>query len=279
MKNLLLFINMLLGFASIQAMAFAQIPNPGFENWTAGEPDGWRTDNVAQLVSVVQSPTAHSGNSSVRLQVFDEFGSLSCGGLWLDSTIALTVIPTALTGWYQFHPTGGETVQLEGSVSDPPINYATFYSQDFFPPASSWTPFSMPIDYAYTPVSPDSATFYFLMYCGPQSTLSSYLLLDDLAFEVIVGNETSNIAHLKTSTYPNPVTDELYVGFEVTTPSNGSIELMDINGHILQRKKFYASQPGWSAERFDTRGLTSGMYVALVKMGDRNSQARIQVVR
>lgn len=274
-KGILLLSLLLFG----RIFTFGQIPNPGFENWTAGEPDGWRTENFAQLISVVQSSNAHTGNSSVRLQVYDEFGSMSCGGLWLDNTIALTVIPSALTGWYQFNPTGGETIQLEGYVTDPPINGGTFYSQDFFPPAASWTPFSMPIDYSYTPVSPDSASFYFLMYCGPQSTLNTYLLLDDLAFDIIVGVAANDPTHLKTSSYPNPASEEIYIGFEAPAPDNVSIEILDLAGQVMAEREAKVTNIGWTAERFDTHNLAPGMYLVQVRMGEREAQLRIQVVR
>lgn len=153
------------------------------------------------------------------------------------------------------------------------------YSQDFFAPASSWTPFYIPFDYFYTPVAPDSAYFYFLMSCDQSATLNTYLLLDDLSFDVMVGSEESNPALLKTSTYPNPASDELHIGFEAPAPGTGTIKLMDMTGRMIEQREFKVRQAGWSAEHFDTRQFPAGMYLADVRIADRHAQLRVEILR
>jgi hypothetical protein len=41
------------------------IPNGGFENWTNGNPDNWRTNNAPSVyLPITQSSTAYSGSYS-----------------------------------------------------------------------------------------------------------------------------------------------------------------------------------------------------------------------
>ena len=51
----------------LRSVSEAQIPNAGFEQWTAGEPDGWKTSNAQGVaVPVTQSLMGHSGLFALR---------------------------------------------------------------------------------------------------------------------------------------------------------------------------------------------------------------------
>ena len=51
--------NILLAILCLTMTAVAQnpIPNPGFENWTEGQPDGWLTYNSPFATFITQSST------------------------------------------------------------------------------------------------------------------------------------------------------------------------------------------------------------------------------
>ena len=72
--NLIFLVAFICGFA---LTAHAQIPNPGFENWTSGNPDGWGTSNAfpAGMINVTQTTDCHSGSYAVRGDVINFFGT------------------------------------------------------------------------------------------------------------------------------------------------------------------------------------------------------------
>src|SRR4051812_246604 len=48
----------------------AQVPNGGFENWTGGNPDNWRTTNQTGVVTPVTAVSpSHSGNFALKGEV------------------------------------------------------------------------------------------------------------------------------------------------------------------------------------------------------------------
>jgi len=53
------------------ALAQNPIPNPGFEDWTSGEPDHWFTTNIAAQGTIVQSSDARSGNWAIEGNVVE----------------------------------------------------------------------------------------------------------------------------------------------------------------------------------------------------------------
>jgi len=96
---------------------FAQIPNPGFENWTGYTPDGWYANNLPTVwTTVYQSPTAHSGSSAARGEVVTYQGTPVAPYLQSGSNTGigfpLTTKPASFKGYYQFNSVGGDVFDV-----------------------------------------------------------------------------------------------------------------------------------------------------------------------
>jgi hypothetical protein len=119
MKNFLF----LASFLLYSCIAFAQIPNSGFENWTddgtTNEPDMWGTNNrtfinvaFSNYPFVVQdtaSANKHSGISSISINTVDVFGSVVPGAAVSNGTISLdpnfspqNPIPPIIVGGFSY---------------------------------------------------------------------------------------------------------------------------------------------------------------------------------
>jgi len=172
----------------VASVALAQIPNPGFENWTNGEPDGWATSNFLTWITITQSTTAHSGSSSARGAVI----SIGTGLPNLNPTMQtgpggrgfpLTTRYTTLSGYYQYTSAGGDkfavNVAFEGvDGSDAAVGAVEL------PAASSWTQFSVTINYQ-SGIAIDTGIVQILNAPpspGADVHVGSVFLVDDLSF-------------------------------------------------------------------------------------------------
>src|SRR5512135_2793755 len=96
----------------IPILAFGQIPNGGFENWTAGALDGWFINNIPPLYATCSATAdAHSGSQAlygvVVSSIAGNAGPTIQSGV--DGTgFAYAQRPTAFTGWYKFSPQAGD---------------------------------------------------------------------------------------------------------------------------------------------------------------------------
>ena len=108
MKTLICINKLLILTSIIITTLQAQIPNPGFEDWTDSEPDGWFTTNFPPLVvNITQTSNSHSGNWAVRGEVIEfmfpippylSTGSLTSPGFPISQKF------NRISGYYQFFP-------------------------------------------------------------------------------------------------------------------------------------------------------------------------------
>lgn len=198
---------------------FAQIPNPGFENWTNNNPDGWITTNAPPTyTNVTRTTTAHSGSAALRGEVVSVFAvpipPLIQSGTGGDG-FTFTQRPASLTGYYQFSPASGSgnrffitVVLTKGGIGQTAVAAGT---TTITAATSGYVQFSAPISYV-SPLSPDTAYIQMLIggpSTGGQATAGSYFIVDDLAFsgtasavEADAGNGSYSFALQQN--YPNP---------------------------------------------------------------------------
>jgi hypothetical protein len=102
-------------FFLLPIIVFSQnpVPNPGFEFWSQGEPDEWRTNNSLPTQITIESTTnANTGNYAAEADVLDLSGIiippfLSAEGA--DGTgFPVTVDYTTLQCWYKANLAGGD---------------------------------------------------------------------------------------------------------------------------------------------------------------------------
>lgn len=191
----------------ISLLAFAQIPNPGFENWSHNSfpaydnPDGWGTvnDQTAIIgVNTVQkeSSVVHSGSYAVKLETFFiSFANETAPGITgtgtfntntrnIDGGFAYTQRPTHLSGWYQYSPATGDNCDMSielwrwnAGVRET-IATGTFTNSSA---VGSYTRFAMQLSYQ-SANSPDSAQIILSSSNTSNPVQGSVMYVDDLEF-------------------------------------------------------------------------------------------------
>lgn len=188
MKKSLLFISMLVAGAT---SSIAQtIPNPGFETWTSGEPDGWGTSNALVAGGVTQTTSKKSGVAAIKIQtnagqagIAVSSGTITTTGVTGGFPFSSRVVD--LSGFLRYVPTGGDTALISviltkwnGSSRDTigtsldtlTVGWAT----------TLYNPFTTIIKYTAVG-NPDSAQIILRSSIGT-GVAGSVLLVDDLSF-------------------------------------------------------------------------------------------------
>lgn len=150
------------------------IPNPDFEEWSGGEPVGWNTINQTvfgtSFVCVTREQNnPQSGSYCAKIQTVTEniflVGPVTMPGIVSLGEITLDIInqtgtvnggvpidnrPNQLNGWFRYQPGSGDSCIIgiglsrwNGTGRDTlAYAYQTIGGQ-----TSTWTPFSLPIEY------------------------------------------------------------------------------------------------------------------------------------
>jgi len=187
------------------------IPNPGFEDWSGGEPVGWHTINQnvlgSDFICVTRDQTnKHSGTSSAKIETITQNiifvgpvtmpGILSLGEITLDiinqtgsvsGGVPIDTQPNALRGWYRYQPSAGDSCIMgiglsrwNGNSRDTLAYAYTVIGST----TTAWTEFTVPVEYLIWAV-PDTMNIMFfssnLLNGSPVS--GSKLWVDDLTLE------------------------------------------------------------------------------------------------
>lgn len=261
------------------------IPNPGFENWTGGEPDDWNTINQTILGTLFTPVTRdvtnpHDGTSCVKLETITQdvflVGPVTLPGIISLGTITLDIVnqtgtvdggipvsgyPSVLHGWFRYLPAAGDSCIMgiglsrwNGTSRDTiALSYLTIGGQN-----PDWQTFTVPIDYLIT-AEPDTMNVLFfssnLQTGSPVS--GSILWIDDLWVDfsaVSAGNvaRESNISIFQVENGRSIV---------LNTPDlqGGEIQLYSLNGSILFRR---AQSSGVFSRQISLPPLSQGIYFA-----------------
>jgi len=265
----------LIGLVSF--LGSAQIPNPGFENWTGTEPDGWLTNNIIGVVQPVQqSSTSHSGSSSAKAEMVSFAGSPWPAWLWSGTDglgFPVSQRHATLTGYYQFHQMAGDALYIEVLMKKNGVGIGVGAITTGVQ-TSSWTQFSLDIFYA-TGEIPDSAWIYILVTdtTGTSTTTGSYALIDDLAFMGISDirkMENPNLAQefqLKQN-YPNPFNPTTNIEFSIPQSSNVKLVIYNQLGQTVATLVNERLSAGGYSVDWDAKGLPSGVYFYRISAGD-----------
>jgi hypothetical protein len=237
----------------------AQVPNPGFENWTGTPPNenpvGWWTINMLVPAGGVSKTTdAHSGNYAANLQVITLGGPTNFPGLMAlnnptnDATasgIPFTGMPDTLKVWLKYNTTGNDQVLVAllltawDAVGDSAIpvggggGFLTGSQPNFIEAV-------LPIEYD-TLITPDSMQIIIavgdVQAPTPTGTLGSYVIVDDIS--LVGGGPPVKVNDLilanKVKVYPNPNNGN----FNVDIPAdfnNATLNMFDLNGKNLLSK-------------------------------------------
>ena len=263
-------------FCFIAHVAFAQIPNAGFENWTGGEPDGWVSANINGFVTVVtQSATSRSGSSALRGDVETFYTSVIPPTIQTGKDargFAYSQRPVSVTGYFQFFPAASsgdrfyvDAVLYKRGVGDSSVAVgAVAISAE----TSSYTQFTATFAYQTADV-PDTCVIQ-ISIVGPGTGtaatphVGSYYLLDDLAFSgsTDVGNQGSLIpteTNLKQN-YPNPFNPSTTISYSLSKASYVKLRIYNILGKELTTLVSGFQSAGNHSVQFLALNLASGVY-------------------
>jgi hypothetical protein len=263
----------------------AQIPNPGFENWTAGDPNGWATSNVfpAGLVTVTQTSDSHSGSLALRGDVVNFLGTPMAP--IIQSGPGGTGFPISerylsFECWYKFTSVGGDKFSVniglekggnaiaQGAVALP-ANVGSYFH------------LTVPLNYT-TSETPDLAIIQISItgpVTGPDVHVGSVMFLDDLVFSLSTGTGTIPGPGLAGNCYPNPASDVLNINTGEQVSGEVTLEVFDVSGKEVKSVRCYPQQNRTGNLQLSVADLAPGLYFYSVSAPNERSQGKFSVKR
>jgi hypothetical protein len=248
--------------AAAISVSTAQIPNAGFETWSAGSPTGWITDNVAPLVTpITQSSDAHSGTSSLQGKTVSYLTAVYPPSMYTEFPI--NVRYGSLKGWYKFTPVGGDSLYIHTIFfsKNTPLAYAIFVAGGT---VSTFTQFTAPITYISSAV-PDSA-YIEVSIEPPGSTysLGTTYKLDDLSFGPVTSVQEPFSSQPGVFTlsqnYPNPFNPTTVISFQLPVVSNVSLKIFDVLGREVTTLASGILSAGSYTRQWHAQTMPGGIY-------------------
>lgn len=271
----------LIMFGLLSVIAFAQIPNSGFETWTNmgtyDNPAQWGTlNNTTKLVSVYTATKGTPGNpGSSYLKLTSKTttagvangiavsGVLDSITMMPKSGFAFSQQPKNFTGSWQ-HMIYGTS---QGSLSATLTRWNSITKQrevvgtavqTLSGMAMAWANFTIPFSYISGNM-PDSCIIV-LKASGANPTNLDYLWVDNLAFS---GSATGIEDHPDfiqgLNVYPNPTNENIFIDFKLNNSGNAKIQMLDIYGNLVKEADM-GTVVGATKYSMSIAGITKGSY-------------------
>jgi hypothetical protein len=270
--------NVLLAFGlSLQLLeGYAQnpIPNPSFENWTAGEPDSWSTSNAATpSPSIVQVADPHSGAYALKGEVVIEGDSAHIAG------VSLTGLPVSqaysvlrfyykldmpVLSWFStsvvmsdgVSAVGTGELYLEGETS-----------------MATYTLATIPITYTGTPTE---CELYFAAWSWVDEP-GAFFVIDDVELTDTPSGQPDAETLLVHRIQPNPAQHSASIYYHQPNRGDLRIEVVDLTGKTLLTKALSDESPG--GHRYDLEfDLPNGTYIVRIGDGIQTGQSKLVVL-
>lgn len=269
---LLLFVTCL-----FSGLTFGQIPNPGFENWTAGNPDGWVANNVPPLYSTItQTTSAHSGSYAVQGTVVLYNGSPQIPLLLSGADAGgfpYTDHPGSFHGFYKLTSIGGDYVV--GYVimikNGQEIGAGAF---EMVQPTTSYTEFATDISW-FVADNPDSAAIGLIVTNNDTVHIGTTFYLDDLSFSNstdVQGMDNSPFKFDLAQNYPNPFNPSTTINYSIPKQSFVSLKVYNLLGQEVATLVNEEKSAGNYKVNFSTSligsNFASGVYVYRLTAGE-----------
>jgi hypothetical protein len=168
------------------ALAQNPIPNPGFEDWTSGEPDHWLTTNIAVAGTITQSSDARSGISAIQGNVIEVFPGVTFPPSFQSENgrgFLVSQRYASLRAYLKFNPVDSEVVFITVLMMKDGVSIGGGVALDSTG-QSVYEEMVVPINYG-TSETPDTA----VIICGMSSTaegapfnLGAWFRVDDFSF-------------------------------------------------------------------------------------------------
>jgi hypothetical protein len=280
MKTLICINKLLILTSIIITTLQAQIPNPGFEDWTDSEPDGWFTTNFPPLVvNITQTSNSHSGNWAVRGEVIEfmfpippylSTGSLTSPGFPISQKF------NRISGYYQFFPVADDHFLVSATMGITTPSDTTIVGSGAIAignAVSEYTLFSFDIIY-FLPGEPNWANITISIIdtsCATPGHIGSIMLVDDL--DIIVGVDDSEESliveeYMLRQNYPNPFNPSTKISYSIPEFSFVTLKVYDVLGIEVTTLVNEEKPVGFYEIKFDASILPSGIYFYRLRTGD-----------
>ncbi|MCB2222511.1 MAG: T9SS type A sorting domain-containing protein [Bacteroidetes bacterium] len=248
-----------LAFFTFYGTLHAQIPNPGFENWSGDALDGWNfTYSEPGYENVFQSTDAAQGSYSVRLKpVYNDLQGNVPRAAINSGYFPLTTAYASLNGQIKGTLAGGDSFVITVDLFKDGGTLAVG-SYETTASTSEWTSFTAPINYGISDI-PDSAYIHILVTQNSTATVGSDFLVDGLAFGDPAGiDERQQPSEL--TLYPNPAQKQLTLSFTLNEPDQMTFRILDPAGQIQSTLHARAFMAGPNSISLLMAELPTGIY-------------------
>lgn len=276
------------------ASLFAQIPNNGFENWTAvgtySVPNGWGTLNntttLAGIYTATKGTPGSPGTSYLKLTsktiATSVVNGIAVSGV-LDSMtmtpksgFAFNQRPASFTGKWQhmIYGTSQGSILVTLTRWDSGTNMripVASGSVTLSGMAMAWANFSIPLTYA-DGNNPDSCIIV-LKASGSAPTNNDYLWVDNLAFAgTVTGLKNQESFFSDVFVFPNPSAETININLNLKSAQKVSVELIDMTGKVVVTKDLGILQ-GDTKQAININGISKGTYVLKV-VAEKGTEVR-----
>lgn len=269
----------------------AQILNPGFENWSGGNPQSWQTTNSLAVGSVTQETVnPGSGNASVIITTTScsVCPSMNLPGKigYIEQKVPYVGHPDSIQFMYKSNIHTGDQGMLLVSLSrgGQLIGNGMF----MFNPAintSTWTVGSFSIYYnsMYSTtnsdsisvlITPSDSSFINLHVApSPNPSIGSQLIIDNINILSSVGIEQFSSGK-RIGIYPNP--SEGIIFFTGFTPDEKDIllEIQDVFGQIVLKEKFSSIPANFKLQT----NLNMGSYSLIISVNNEVFNRKLIII-
>jgi hypothetical protein len=280
MKKKLLII---LFFAFFSSMINAQvITNGSFENWTAGEPDGWYTSNGLYAGSVTEVSNAHAGYHAVSMNAVLSGGSYQVYTLTLAS-MDVSSPPTALHGWYIFNSVNSEYLVVSVNILNGSNSSNYGIGQAVISASQSvYKEFVATINYVGG-TNAQTAGVGFSMYALDNSADHSgtYAIIDDLSWDGTSGIDNiinGNSLNLEEAS-PNPAYDRTEIKYSVPSTAKVNLTIYDITGRIVKVLVNEIQTAGRYKAILNASDLQAGQYIYQLDISGQKLTKKLAVIK
>lgn len=285
MKSLLL----LLLLAIAPACIFAQIPNSGFEDWTAmvgyNTPNLWATLNgvtaSANTFTCVKGTPGNPGNAYIKLTSKSVTGMGKKPGIAVSGVMNTTTMqpvsgfpftgrPEALTGNWEYMAYGTDKGYISVLMTKwnpsfhrrDTIAYKSFSLEGM---VMAWAGFTIPISYKSNEF-PDSAIIVLSAsnFNGAATAANSFLYVDKLSFKNTIWLSTNYTPQIDLRIYPNPVNSILNIELP-WTDKEVTIDVYDTFGKLVLNVD---KRPESRKTELNVRNLLPGSYFLRIRNGN-----------
>ena len=269
----------------ISVSAFSQIPNPGFESWTAvgsySVPNGWGTMNNTTAISNTYTATKGTPGSpgTAYLKLTSKtIGTAVVNGIAVSGVLdSMTMMPKSgfayntrpanFTGKWQHMIYGSSQGSIKVTLTRwdsgmgvrIPVASGNVTLSGM---AMAWANFTIPLTYT-DGNNPDSCIIV-MKASGSAPTNNDYLWVDNLAFSgVVTGIQNQESLLSNVNVFPNPSAELINVNINLKSEQKISLELIDLIGNVIISKDLGTLQ-GDSKQCLNVNGIVKGTYFVRV---------------